>query len=140
MRDIERSIRFYESLGFTKVDDFILDDDNVGEAMGIKAGKMRAAFMRLGDDPQSPVLDILQFIDPPPQGESYPTLNNIGICRLAYLVDDIDATYTKLQALGVEFVGPLKWMNFPGAVKVNAILFKDPDGTVLEAFSRKAVR
>lgn len=39
VRDIERSIRFYESLGFTKVEDFVLDDDNVGEAMGIQARK-----------------------------------------------------------------------------------------------------
>ena len=26
VRDMERSIRFYQSLGFTKVDDFTLDD------------------------------------------------------------------------------------------------------------------
>ena len=31
--------------------------------------------MRLGDDPGSPVLDLVQFIDPPPQGEPLATLN-----------------------------------------------------------------
>ena len=30
VRDMERSIRFYEDLGFTKVNDFILDDPNIG--------------------------------------------------------------------------------------------------------------
>ena len=36
VRDMERSIRFYQALGFTKVNDFTLDDPSVGDALGIK--------------------------------------------------------------------------------------------------------
>jgi catechol 2,3-dioxygenase-like lactoylglutathione lyase family enzyme len=92
VRDMERSIRFYQDLGFTKVKDFTLDDPSVGDALGLKVKKLRGVFMRLGDDPYSPALDLVQFIDPPPQGQPYPTLNNIGICRIAFTVDDIDRT------------------------------------------------
>ena len=34
VRDMERSIRFYQDLGFTKVNDFTLDDPSVGDALG----------------------------------------------------------------------------------------------------------
>ena len=86
VRDMERSIRFYQSLGFAKVDDFTLDDPSVGDALGIKAKKLRGVFMRLGNDQNAPVLDLVQFIDPPTQGQPYPTLNNVGICRIAQAV------------------------------------------------------
>ena len=91
--DMERSIRFYKDLGFTKVNDFTLDDPSVGDAPGLEAKELRGVFTRLGHGPSAPVLDLVQFIDPLPQGQPYPTLNNIGICRIAFSVDDIDRTY-----------------------------------------------
>jgi catechol 2,3-dioxygenase-like lactoylglutathione lyase family enzyme len=91
--------------------------------------------MRLGDDPGSPVLDLVQFIDPPPQGQPYPTLNNIGICRIAFSVDDIDRTYADLQAKQVQFVAPLKKLKGPGGATIAAVCFKDPDGAILELVS-----
>ena len=132
---MERSIRFYQDIGFTKVNDFTLDDPSVGEALGLQARKLRGVFMRLGDDPHAPVLDLVQFIDPPPQGQSYPTLNNIGICRIAFTVDDIDKTYEELKAKRVEFLAPLKKIEGPGGAKIGVVCFKDPDGTILELLS-----
>ena len=61
--DMERSIRFYQDLGFTKVNDFTLDDSTVGDALGLKAKKLRGVFMRLGNDANAPVLDLVEFID-----------------------------------------------------------------------------
>lgn len=135
VRDMERSIRFYEGLGFNKVSDFTLDDPSVGDALGLKAKKLRGVFMRLGSDPNSPVLDLVQFLDPPTQGQPYPTLNNVGICRIAFTVDDIDKTYEELKAKNVEFVAPLKKIDGPGGAKIGVVCFKDPDGTILELIS-----
>jgi glyoxylase I family protein len=132
VRDMERSIRFYQDLGFTKVNDFTLDDPTVGDALGVKAKKLRGVFMRLGADPNAPVLDLVQFIDPPTQGQPYSSLNNVGICRIAFTVDDIDRTYAELKAKGVEFVAPLKKLTGPGGTTMGVVCFKDPDGTVLE--------
>ncbi len=56
VRDMERSIRFYQDLGFTKVNDFTRDDPSVGDALGVKAKKLRGVFMRLGNESNSPVL------------------------------------------------------------------------------------
>jgi len=133
--DMERSIRFYQDLGFTKVNDFTLNDPGVGDALGVKANKLRGVFMRLGNDPNSPVLDLVQFIDPPTQGQPYPTLNNVGICRIAFTVDDIDRTYEQLKAKGVRFVAPLKKISGPGGTVIGVVCFKDPDGTILELMS-----
>jgi catechol 2,3-dioxygenase-like lactoylglutathione lyase family enzyme len=135
VRDMERSIHFYQDLGFTKVNDFTLNDPGVGDALGVKANKLRGVFMRLGNDANAPVLDLVQFIDPPTQGQPYPTLNNVGICRIAFTVDDIDRTYEELKAKGVQFVAPLKKISGPGGSKIGVVCFKDPDGTVLELMS-----
>jgi catechol 2,3-dioxygenase-like lactoylglutathione lyase family enzyme len=132
---MERSIRFYQELGFTKVNDFTMDDPTVGDALGVKARKLRGVFMRLGSDPNAPVLDLVQFIDPPTQGQPYASLNNVGICRIAFTVDDIDRTYEDLKARKVEFVAPLKKLTGPGGGQMGVVCFKDPDGTVLELLS-----
>ena len=129
VRDMERSIGFYEKIGFNKVNDFTLEDPTVGEALGL------GVFMRLGDDENAPVLDLVQFIDPPPQGQPYPSLNNIGICRIAFTVDDIDQTYADLQKMEVQFVAPLKKIKGPGGAEIGVVCFKDPDGTILELIS-----
>lgn len=133
--DMERSISFYEKLGFTKVNDFVLDDPTVGDALGLKARKLRGVFMRLGDDENAPVLDLVQFIDPPTQGTPYLTLNNVGICRIAFTVDDIDKTYAELQEMRVNFVAPLKKIDGPGGASIGVVCFKDPDGTILQLIS-----
>jgi len=135
VRDMERSIKFYSKLGFSKVNDFTLDDPTVGDALGLEARKLRGVFLRLGDDESAPVLDLVQFIDPPPQGTPYATLNNIGICRIAFTVEDIDATYAELIQMNVEFVAPLKKLDGPGGAEVGVVCFKDPDGTILELVS-----
>jgi glyoxylase I family protein len=133
--NMERSIKFYQDLGFTKINDFTLDDPSVGDALGLDARKLRGVFMRLGSDPAAPVLDLVEFVDPPTQGQPYATLNNIGICRIAFTVDDIDRTYDQLKEKGVNFVAPLKKIKGPDGNTIGVVCFKDPDGTVLELIS-----
>jgi hypothetical protein len=67
VRDLERSIRFYQQRGFSKVNDFTAEEPGIGEGLGVKANKIRGVFMRLGDDPKGPVLDLVQCSDPPPK-------------------------------------------------------------------------
>ena len=135
VRDMERSIRFYQQLGFNKVNDFTAEDPDIGDGLGVKANKIRGVFMRLGDDPTAPVLDLVQFIDPPTQGQPYSTLNNVGICRIAFAVKDIERAYADLKKMDVQFVAPLKTIAGPGDRTASFVCFKDPDGTILELIS-----
>lgn len=91
--------------------------------------------MRLGNDPLEPFLDLVQFVDPPTHGEPYPTLNNVGICRVAFAVDDIDQVYERLKEMDVEFVTPLHRLTTPNGDSLAMASFKDPDGNFLEIIS-----
>ena len=132
VRDMDRSVRFYEDVGFTKVNDFILDDPNLGPGLGVEMKKLRGVFMRVGEDPNAPALDLVQFLDPPTGGQPYRSLNNVGICRICFWVDNIDQMYERLRAKSIEFVGPLTILRGPNDFRVKFVCFKDPDGTVLE--------
>ncbi|MCZ6718057.1 MAG: VOC family protein [Gammaproteobacteria bacterium] len=135
VRDMERSIRFYQQIGFNKVNDFTAEDPRIGDGLGVKANKIRGVFMRIGDDPNAPVLDLVQFLDPPTQGQPYSSLNNVGICRIAFAVKDIEKTYADLQKMDVEFVAPLTTIDGLVDGKTSFVCFKDPDGTILELIS-----
>lgn len=135
VRDMERSIRFYQQIGFNKVNDFTAEDPHIGDGLGVKANKIRGVFMRIGDDPNAPVLDLVQFLDPPTQGQPYSSLNNVGICRIAFAVKDIEKAYADLQKMDVEFVAPLTTIDGLVDGKVSFVCFKDPDGTILELIS-----
>jgi catechol 2,3-dioxygenase-like lactoylglutathione lyase family enzyme len=100
-----------------------------------EAKELRGVYTRLRHGPSAPVLDLVQFIDPLTQGQPYPILNNIGICRIAFSVDDIDRTYADLQAKEVQFVGPIKKIKRPDGATSGAVCFKDPDGAILELVS-----
>jgi catechol 2,3-dioxygenase-like lactoylglutathione lyase family enzyme len=135
VRDMERSIRFYQQIGFNKVNDFTAEDPRIGDGLGVKANKIRGVFMRIGDDANAPVLDLVQFLDPPTQGQPYSSLNNVGICRIAFTVKDIEKAYADLQKMDVEFVAPLTTIDGPGDGKASFVCFTDPDGTILELIS-----
>ena len=133
--NLERSIKFYEKLGFKVVNDFTLEGADVGRSMGLDASKFRVVFIRLGDDPNSTVIDLLEFIDPPTQGTAYETLNNKGLCRVAFKVDDVDVVYEKLKKMDVEFVAPIERMQGDDGNEISFVCFKDPDGVFLEIIS-----
>ncbi len=67
-----------------------------------------------------------------PVWRSPPTNRNLG---LEFLVDDVDAVYARLLELGVEMVKPpttQPWSN-------RSFYFRDPEGNLLNFYSRTAV-
>lgn len=146
--DLDRSIAFYEMLGFEKFDDNVFEEGaGVWEGLGLPEGRrFRAAFMRIRGGRPRPFLDIIQFIDPPTTGKAYPTLHNIGIGRLCFEVDDVLAAAKVLEEHKVEFVGPISRYETAKGVRSHGIdcsflCFKDPDGTIIEyiSFQRKNI-
>ena len=135
VRDLDVSVAFYEKLGLHKFFEFTHDDPIAGAVVGVETRKVRMAFMRLGNNPLEPFLDIVQFVDPPTQGEPYPTLNNVGICRVAFAVQDIDQVYERLKEMEVDFVTPLQRLTTPNGDPLAMVCFKDPDGSFLEIIS-----
>jgi catechol 2,3-dioxygenase-like lactoylglutathione lyase family enzyme len=139
VRDLDKTIPFYEMLGFEVFADQIFGEGaRTWVGLGLPQGRtFRAVFMKIPGDKPVPFLDIIQFLDPPTAGAPYPTLYNVGICRLCFEVEDIDAAAATLQAKGVEFVGPVTPYEIaygvkPQGVEARFLCFKDPDGNVME--------
>lgn len=139
VRDMEKSIPFYEMLGFEK-----FADQRFGPGAGVWRGlgletnrKFRAVFMKIPGDKPVPFLDLIHFLDPPTAGEAYKTLDNVGIARLCFEVEDIESVAAHLKEKGVEFVGPISpYETAPGmapsGVEAKFLCVRDPDGTVIE--------
>lgn len=137
--DMDRSVAFYEQLGFTKHLDAEVTDPDVAVGLGLPAFVVRAVFMNLPGAPDaSPMLDLVQFRDPAPVGPTYPALNHLGIARIAYTVLDLDAACAELGRLGIGFHDGRGQVRFAGgddwehARPRGFVTFRDPDGTFIQ--------
>ena len=133
--DLERSISFYEMLGFEVISKGTMKAPEIFAALGLVGTRMRGAFLRIPgrSTKVTPMIDMIQFIDPAPTGTPYPALNHLGINRLCFQVDDIEAAEKRLIAHGVEVVGPIgELVTKANGLRRKVLCFRDPDGTVLE--------
>ncbi len=133
--DLDRSIAFYEKLGFEVISKGIIKDPQIFASLGLEAGRLAGAFLRIPgrSTKVTPMLDMIQFLDPEPVGSPYPSLNHLGINRLCFQVDDLEAAKEALIARGVELVGPVgEIVTKPNGLRSKVLCFRDPDGTVLE--------
>ncbi|MEX2253904.1 MAG: VOC family protein [Acidimicrobiia bacterium] len=132
--DLDRSIEFYESVaGFTARARFSLGRSD-GASLGLE-GEVESEMAHL-DDPRgdgSFALDLVQWQAPGVAGSPSREANRLGAFRLALYTDDIDASYDALLAADVPCWSPPAELDMgPGIPPLRALLFDDPDGTVLE--------
>lgn len=131
--DLDRSLAFYRRLGFTVLGDRKVDNDLVKTAFLVPTGDFRFAHLRLGDDEQATVLDIVEWYNPPtaPTTDAPVSQHQQGLTRFSVLTDDTQRVYDELAAEGVEFLTkPESVMTPEGGWKV--CLIKDPDGVVVQ--------
>lgn len=131
-KDLDRSVAFYETLGFTQVQDRTVQNPAVREAFAVPSANLRFVHLRLGDDPTSVLLDIVQWFDPDTaDSPGTPAQHQRGLTRFAVLTDDTDGVYRKLVDAGTEFLTkPTTVMTPEGGWKV--ALAVDPDGVVVQ--------
>ena len=139
--DLQRSRQFYRLLGFTEVES--ASQNGYGQfarAHGFDSG---IAFMGVdvslpgtdrplpsGGDPRG-TLQLRQwglpYDDAPPY---WPPVNHLGIDRIAFYVDDLNATIAEMNRLGFEPVGPIGGGANVGDVGI--VFYYDPDGIKVE--------
>ena len=104
--DMDRSIEFYEGLGFKLGRSGDVNTPGIAKAFKTNSGRVRWAHMHIGDDPSATKVDLVQWYDGdqtiPPRKE----LDSIGLARFSLLVEDVDKAYEELKAKGYEFVAP----------------------------------
>lgn len=115
-----------------------------GEGFGFDgACRYRADFLAVGGDPESFLLDLLEWIEPKPIGRPLVEANHLGPFRMAFQVADAAECCAELDRLGVEHSGPC-WLDMgpdlPMIDGLNAVFFRDPDGTMLELIETPKIK
>jgi catechol 2,3-dioxygenase-like lactoylglutathione lyase family enzyme len=128
---LERTIPFYEMLGFKVIMDFGdgMSSQEMADAFGLYSVNIKGVHMRLGDGEEATRIDLLEFQDPPPSGQPYGYMHHTGIVRMCLKTTDIWQMYDYLRSQGVEFLSEPK--RLPGT-DVTIVCFYDPDGTFIE--------
>jgi catechol 2,3-dioxygenase-like lactoylglutathione lyase family enzyme len=130
--DLEKSVGFYKDLGFTVVQDRTVKNEKVKEAFQVPSGELRFVHLRLGEDENATLLDIVQWFNPnTPDGTGRPQQHQRGITRFSVLTSDTQAVYEQLSASGATILTePTTVMTPEGGWKV--CLVADPDDVVVQ--------
>jgi catechol 2,3-dioxygenase-like lactoylglutathione lyase family enzyme len=104
-RDFEKSLAFYQALGFTIEMAFPeAGHPAVGKGLGVGEHRVKGALLKLGDDRDAARLDLLEWISPRNESTASLKLSDPGIVRIALSSTDFEGDVARLQSLGVEFV------------------------------------
>jgi len=132
--DLEKSLTFYDSLGFDLLDRGTLTD----AAFTGHHGEVDAeyAVLRLPDEPTA--IRVVQWRTPAGHGTNYPEPFHAGLFRAALGVDDTRASYDLMRAAGAAFDRPPMEIVMSGTpVPGMWITFiTDPDGIPWEFVQR----
>jgi catechol 2,3-dioxygenase-like lactoylglutathione lyase family enzyme len=130
--DIERSIAFYERLGFSVMHVFGNQPTrDPSEGMDFDGGHIRGAVMTLGEHPRCwTKIELIQWVEPATQPQPEFSQIQAGVSRIALRCKDLVAFHDALKADGIEFESEPHEIDIVGAKRF--VLFRDPDGTLLE--------
>ena len=138
--DVNRSVAFYQALGFKEVEGF-----DVPAEMGARAGLTdgQSAFhvriMQLGDGDDATNVKIMSIPGTSPRKADGTYLHSrLGVTYLTLYVDDMDAAVARARAAGAAPLaqGPYKLpQNFPDNLWLTCI--RDPDGMIIELVGPK---
>ena len=130
--DIERSLAFYEALGFEVMHAF--GERQAGGSwvpMKFRGRSCRGAVLTLGDHPRATTkIELLEWVDPPTEPAPARSETQAGVARVALRTKNLVAFTEKLRAAGIAFESAPIEIDVVGASRF--VLFRDPDGTLLE--------
>lgn len=131
--DYDRSLRFYNALGFKEV--WRVPERNTPEvaaAVGMPPYRVKGALLALEGVTPPVVIDLLEWLEPHDKSPPYPHLYHYGIARVALTTDDMEGDIAKAKAAGAVFISEPAQMAPRAGSRTRFVCFKDPDGTVLE--------
>ena len=131
--DFDRSLRFYELLGFQKVIDVPpKNTPEVAAAVGMPPYTVKGALLILQNSKTPLMIDLLEWQEPTDNRPPYPNLYHLGIARIALSTNNLDSDIAFLKSEGVEFLSDPATVKIENQPETRFICFKDPDGTILE--------
>jgi catechol 2,3-dioxygenase-like lactoylglutathione lyase family enzyme len=131
VKDLDESVAFYKLLGFEVLNDRRHVDwpDFVASIFGMRRAKGRGVLMVLPNDPRGPMLDLIQWLEPPAK---FPPVSDGDVPRIiAFRTKGVHAAYKALKEKGVRFT----WEIFgpdPALGIVGSCCCRDPNGNLIE--------
>lgn len=131
--DLDRSIAFYEKLGFEVLDDRrdIKWPSYLAKNFGLRKAQARGCLMVIPNDPDGPMIDVLEWVEPKPRVDPTVPEDERIPQIIALRTQNVRAAYDDLTARGIRFtntfVGPYEESGLLGVV-----CCKDPDGNIIE--------
>jgi catechol 2,3-dioxygenase-like lactoylglutathione lyase family enzyme len=102
--DLKAAIAFFAELGLELEGEATVEGQWVDRVVGLDGVRSDIAMMRTSDG--NGRLELSKFHTPPATAaEPNAPVNRLGMGRIMFAVDDIDAAVAKLQAHGAELVG-----------------------------------
>lgn len=140
--DFERSLAFYEWLGFRVVND-LGEGGNASIQQGLAMPERpvgRAALLQVGDDQRSLKIDLIEWKSPPVEGATPPNLWTVGMARLALLCDNLFELYDQARERGCPVVSEPVIVENRNGTTDGWFCLEDPDGAVIELIQFRDAR
>jgi catechol 2,3-dioxygenase-like lactoylglutathione lyase family enzyme len=144
VRDLERSVAFYSDvLGFRKSLDIRLEDpDRNTRLLEAPPGtQARSAMLRKARSTVGQI-ELIQFAPPLAAPAGPPPTGTPGVLLLSFEVtgEELDAIHARLLARGIRCHGKPEAIDIPGYGRIESLVFRDPDGVMLELVALPAPR
>lgn len=132
-RDLDESVAFYRLLGFEVLNDrrHVVWPEFVAGLFGLRKAQGRGVLMVLPSDPDGPMLDLLEWLEPraefPDPARRKETVPRI----IAFRTLNVRAAYDDLSSKGVVFAQPVHTPEQALGV-VGTVCCYDPNGNIIE--------
>ena len=132
-RDLDETVAFYRLLGFEVLNDrrTVTWPAFVAGIFGLTRAQGRGVLMVLPSDPNGPMIDLLQWLEPAAafpnparEGETVPRI-------IAFRTRNVQGAYAALSAAGVRFTQPVHVPDQPLGIIGTACCY-DPNGNIIE--------
>ena len=101
--DLKAAIAFFVELGLELEGEMTVDGPWVDRTVGLEGVRNDIAMLRTPDGHSR--LELMKFQAPPAIAAEQNAVNQLGIRRIMFAVEDIDGVLARLQARGAELMG-----------------------------------
>jgi catechol 2,3-dioxygenase-like lactoylglutathione lyase family enzyme len=103
VEDLDAAVAFFAELGMKLEGRMPIEGEWAGRIVGIDNMRCEIAMMRMPDGHGG--VELTKFHSPVAIGGEPPAVNELGIRRIMFAVDDVDDTIARLRPHGAELVG-----------------------------------
>ncbi len=126
VRDRDKAVAFYRDIvGLEPISEYERIGPGIDRVVGYQDVHLKCAILDLGG---GHILELIQYLHPPPAECPTAERNVVGAAHLALQVEDIEAAFEKMSAGGAWIMNPPAQLA-PGRI---ACYLQDPDGNWLE--------